>query len=174
MDQDQETRRTKSSTIYAPPELKDKLRRLSEKTGRTQWKILLEALELYETSLRKPKTKEELPVVDKVIWYMEKLAMSIGALKENPSNENLQKTMKTIQQIRERLKVDTAILERAVADFIKAVNTKASNGAEKHAMLDEAVIELNMALKSVLIEIVYTYILKEKSEKAEQGQEQGQ
>ena len=162
MDQDQETRRTKSSTIYAPPELKEKLKRLSEKTGRTQWRILLEALELYETSLRKPRAKEELPIVDKVVWYIEKLAMSIGALKENPSNENHQKTVKTIQQIRERLKIDTALLERAVADFIKAVNTKASNGAEKHIMLDEATIELNMALKSVLIEIVYTYILKEK------------
>ena len=149
----------KGTTIYAPYELKEKLKRLSEKTGRPQWKILLEALELYETSLRKPRAKEELPIVDKVVWYIEKLAMSIGALKENPSNENHQKTLKTIQQIRERLKIDTAILERAVADFIKTVNTKASNGAEKHIMLDEAVIELNMALKSVLIEIVYTYIL---------------
>ena len=167
-----EPSKKKGTTIYAPPELKEKLKRLSEKTGRTQWRILLEALELYETSLRKPRAKEELPIVDKVVWYIEKLAMSVGALKENPSSENLQKTTKTISQVRERLKVDTAILERAVADFIKAVNTKASNGAEKHAMLDEATIELNMALKSVLIEIVYTYILKEKSEKVEQSQGQ--
>jgi hypothetical protein len=77
--------KSRHSSIYAPVELKEKIKYLSEKTGKPQWKILLEALALYETSLRKPKAKEELPVIDKVIWYIEKLCMSIGALKENPS-----------------------------------------------------------------------------------------
>jgi len=62
-------------------------------------------------------------------------------------------------------------LERAVVDFIRVVDTKASNGAEKHIMLDEAVVELNMALKSVLIEIVYIYTQGE-SKKVEQSQRQ--
>ena len=48
---------------------------------------------------------------------------------------------------------------------------KASNRAEKHIMLDEAVVELNMALKSVLIEIVYIYTQGE-SKKVEQSQRQ--
>jgi len=156
-----QNKKTRSSSIYAPPEFKEKIKQLSEKTGKPQWKILLEALALYETSLRKPRAKEELPIVDKVVWYIEKVSMSIGALKENPSDANLQKTMKTISQIRERLKVDTGLLERAVQDFASASKISQKDPIEKHRALDEVTMELNMALKSVLIEIVYRYILKE-------------
>jgi hypothetical protein len=153
--------KSKHSSIYAPPEFKEKIKYLSEKTGKPQWKILLEALALYETSLRKPRAKEELPIVDKVVWYIEKLCMSVGALKENPSDANLQKTMKTVSQIRERLGVNTSLLEKAVQDYVSVVKRLPEDPAEKHVALDEFTIELNMALKSVLIEIVYRYILKE-------------
>jgi hypothetical protein len=148
----------KETTIYVPVEFKQKIKQLSEKTGKAQWRILLDALALYESTLRKPRTKEELPVVDKVVWYMQKLSMSIGALKENPSEENLSKTMKTIQQIKERLGVDTSLLERAVVDYVRLVDFEASD-----RLLDEAVTEINMALKSVLLEIVYRWILKEEA-----------
>jgi hypothetical protein len=156
---------TKETTIYAPPELKSKVKALSERTGKPQWKILLEALTLYESQLRKPRIKEELPIVDKVVWYMQKLSMSIGALKENPSEENLSKTMKTIQQIKERLGVDTSLLERAVVDYVRLVDFAASDPIEEHRLLDEAVMEINMALKSVLLEIVYKWVLKEEETK---------
>jgi len=156
-----QNKKTRSSSIYAPPEFKEKIKQLSEKTGKPQWKVLLEALALYETTLRKPKAKEELPVIDKVIWYIEKVSMSIGALKENPSDVNLQKTLKTISQIKERLKIDTALLERAVQDFVAVAKKSPEDPVVKHATLDEVTMELNMALKSVLIEIVYKYILKE-------------
>jgi hypothetical protein len=163
----------KETTIYAPPELKSKVKALSERTGKPQWKILLEALALYESTLRRPKAKEELPVVDKVIWYVQKLSMSIGALKENPSEANLEKTMKTIQQVRERLQVDTGLLERAVLDYFKLVKNTARDPVERHRLEDEAKMELNMALKSVLLEVVYKWILKEEeaSQSAPQASE---
>jgi hypothetical protein len=151
----------KETTIYAPPELKSKVKALSERTGKPQWKILLEALALYESTLRKPKIKEELPTVDKVVWYMQKISMSIGALKENPSEVNLEKTMKTIQQVKERLQVDTSLLERAVVDYVKLTGHTPQDPIERHRITDEAVMEINMALKSVLLEIVYKWILKE-------------
>ena len=114
---------------------------------------MLDALTLYETTLRKPKTKAELPAVDKVLWYIQKLSMSIGALKDNPSQANLLKAQKTIEQIRERLKVDTKLLELAINDYARLI--------EKKEKRDEANLEINMALKSVLLEIVYNYILRE-------------
>jgi len=162
-----ESRRRGYTTIYAPPELKEKIKALSEKLGRPQWKVLLEAITFYETLVRKPKAKEELPSIDKAVWYLQKLSMSIGALKENPSDANLQKTLKTVSQIRERLKVDTSILEKAVSDFVMTVKNLSTNAVDKHSVLDEITIELNMALKSVLIEIVYRYILKEEVQKKE-------
>jgi hypothetical protein len=151
----------KETTIYVPVEFKQKIKELSERTGKAQWRLLLDALTLYESQLRQPKIKEELPVVDKVVWYMQKLAMSIGALKENPSEENLNKTVKTIQQVRDRLGVDTGILERAVTDYVRLASSSPQDPVSRHRFLDEATMEINMALKSVLLEIVYTHILKE-------------
>jgi hypothetical protein len=149
--------REKGTTIWVPIEFKQRVKALAEKQGKAEWKVLLDALALYETTIRRPKTKEDLPVVDKVIWYVQKLAMSVGELKASPTEENLQKTLKTIQQVKERLGVDTAILERAVNDYYKLLR---GNRREREDEV-EARMEVNMALKSVLIEIVYKWILKE-------------
>jgi len=157
------TTKSKGTTIYVPYELKERIDSLAKRYNKDRWKIVLEALSLYETSIRRARVKEELPVVDKVIWYVEKLAMSIGILKAVPTKENLQKTMKTIQQVRERLEVNTAILERAVEDYVNAMSVQIDDPARKHDVVDEVTMELNMALKSVLIEIVYRWILKEEA-----------
>jgi len=160
----------KETTIYVPVEFKRKIKELSERTGKAQWRLLLDALALYESTLRKPRVKEELPTVDKVVWYMQKISMSVGALKENPSEENLNKTMKTIQQIKERLQVDTGLLERAVVDYVRLAGSAPQDPVSRHRFLDEATMELNMALKSVLLEIVYTHILKEEEAEEEASQ----
>ncbi len=159
--------REKGTTIWVPVEFKERVKQLAQKQGKAEWKILLDALALYETSLRKPRVKEELPIVDKVVWYVQKLAMSIGEFKANPTDENLQKTLKTIQQIKERLGVDTSILERAVNDYHRLLK---GNRKEREDEV-EARMEVNMALKSVLIEIVFRWILKE--ELPSQGSSQG-
>jgi hypothetical protein len=149
--------RGKGGTIWVPIEFKERVKALAERQGKAEWKVLLDAVALYETTLRKPRTKEELPIVDKVVWYVQKLAMSIGELKANPTEENLQRAMKTIQQIKERLGVDTALLERAVNDYYRLLR---GNKREREDEV-EARMEVNMALKSVLIEIVFKWILKE-------------
>jgi len=159
-------------TVRVPAELDNRIVALAEKMRWAKWKVVLEAIAMYETFLRKPKAKEELPIIDKTLWYIEKICMSIGALKENPTNENLEKTKKTIQQIKDRLKVDTALLERAVEDYFNTVNTaRKTNPVESHETIDEATIEVNMALKSILIEIIYRYILKEEIAKQEKTAE---
>jgi hypothetical protein len=160
MNEEKIKKKEKGTTIWAPYEFKSRIVFLSKRYNKPQWKILMEALALYETQIRKAKTKESLPVVDKVIWYIQKLCMSIGSLKALPSQENAERTKVTINQIKERLQVDTGILERAVNDFVSI--TKLNN--KEHEKIDEATMELNMALKSVLIEIVYKHILKEEGE----------
>jgi hypothetical protein len=149
--------RGKGATIWVPVEFKERVKALAQKQGKAEWKVLLDALALYETSLRKPRHKEELPIVDKVIWYIQKLAMSIGELKASPTEENLMKTLKTVNQVKERLGVDTALLERALTDYVRLLR---GNRKEREDEV-EARMEVNMALKSVLIEIVFRWILKE-------------
>jgi len=149
------------SSVWVPREFKERLVSLSRRYGKPQWKILLDALAMYEAGFRRSRGKEELPKVDKVVWYIEKLSMSVGAFKENPTKENLEKSMKTLAQVRERLQVDTGILERALNDYFKLVGSLPEDPVERHTVLDEVTMEVNMALKSVLIEIVYRHILKE-------------
>jgi len=155
---------SKRSSVSLPREIFDKLDSLSKRTRKSKQNIILEALSLYETQIRRPRIKEEFPVADKIIWYMMKLSMSIGALKENPTEINFNKTMKTISQIRDRLKVNTSIIEKAVQDFYISMRTLPEDPSLRHDVIDEATMEINMALKSVLIEIFFNYIYKEAPE----------
>jgi hypothetical protein len=155
--------KVKGTTIWVPREFKTRVIELSKRYKKPQWKLLLEALSLYEAQLRKPKVKEDLPIVDKIVWYMQKLGMSIGILKANPTDENMQKTLNTITQVRDRLGIDTGVLERAVNDYVTINKKTFKNGSVKHDQIDEATMELNMALKSVLMEIMYKHILKEEA-----------
>jgi hypothetical protein len=143
----------KGATIWVPLEFKQRVKALAQRLGKAEWRVLLDALSLYETSLRKPKVKEELPIVDKVLWYVEKLCMSVGEFKASPTEENLQRTLKTISQVRERLNVDTSLLERALTDYTRMLKEREGEV--------EARMEVNMALKSVLVEITYKWILRE-------------
>jgi hypothetical protein len=143
----------KGATIWVPLEFKQRVKALAQRLGKAEWRVLLDALSLYETSLRKPRAKEELPIVDKVLWYIEKLCMSVGEFKASPTEENLQKTLRTTSQVRERLNVDTSLLERALTDYARML--KGNEGDV------EARMEVNMALKSVLVEITYKWILRE-------------
>lgn len=156
--------KVKGTTIWVPMEFKTRVIELSKRYKKPQWKLLLEALSLYEAQLRKPKVKEDLPIVDKVVWYMQKLGMSIGILKANPTDENMQKTLNTIAQVRDRLGIDTGVLERAVNDYVTINKRNFKNGGMRHDQIDEATMELNMALKSVFMEIMYKHILKEEAE----------
>jgi hypothetical protein len=48
-----------------------------------------------------------------------------------------------------------------VIDYVKLVKSSVEDAVERHRVEDEARMELNMALKSVLLEIVYKWILRE-------------
>jgi len=152
--------KSKGSTVWVPREFKDRLVALSEKLKKCQWKVLLDALAFYETSLRKPKVKAELPVLDKIIWYVQKLCLSVGRFKERPCDENLARTLKTVSQVSERLGVDCSLLARALEEYLAFFKSGLSN----HEKMDEVDLELNMALKSVLLEIFYRHIFQEGSQ----------
>jgi len=152
----EEKKKSRGARIYVPPEFKVRLDLLSKRYGKTKWKILLDALSLYETSLRKPKAKQELPHLEKATWYIMKLCMSVGAFKAKPDDTSLQQTMKTVTQIKERLKIDTSLLEKALQDYLAYAKANKLSG--------DVFMELNETLKLVVTDIVYNYMLKEEGE----------
>jgi hypothetical protein len=153
----QTPKKEKGSSIYVPRVFKERVVALSKRYNKSQWRILLEALSLYETSLRKADAKAKLPDIEKGIWYIQKLAMSVGALKANPSDQNYQLTLRTISQVRDRLSIDTSLLEKAVQDFY--------DFARKNQVDNDIILELNASLKTVLTDIIFKNILKEQNER---------
>ena len=155
----EEKKKSRGAQIYVPNEFKVRLDLLSRRYGKTKWKILLDALSLYETSLRRAKAKQELPHLEKGIWYVMKLCMSVGAFKAKPDDSSLQQTMKTINQVRERLKIDTSLLEKALQDYLAH--------AKANKLSSDAIMELNETLKLTVTDIVYNYMLKEEGNENE-------
>jgi len=129
------------TTIKVPKELIPKIKEVSEKEGRAYWRVLTEALSFYTTQKRKPRVKEDLPALDKCSWYIAKCAMSVGALKENPSEANLAYLRRTLNQIEERLGVDTSLLLKVAEDYVKKQDTHNK-------------MELNMSLKMLIVDII--------------------
>ena len=84
--------------------------------------------------------------IDIALWYCEKLAFSIQALKMSKTQEQLQRTLRLLEQIRRRYRVDTSLLHDVVTAF----------------MADSAnVIVLNEALKETMKAIVRKVMLNE-------------
>ena len=135
--------------IKVPEHLHSKLFKIAKEKDKAMWEIIEKALEVYEIYERKDKPKKEIPVIDRISWYVIKLAMSVGAFKENPTIENYQQLEKTARQVKERLGIETGeIIEIAKRYFDEGDET-------------EIKIELNMALKFVVMHMIDKYFFSE-------------
>jgi len=84
--------------------------------------------------------------VDIALWYCEKLAFSIQALKMNKSKEQMQRVLKLLEQVRKRYRIDISLLHDVVAAF----------------MSDNAnIVVLNEALKETMKSILRKVMLNE-------------
>ena len=140
-------KKTKWTTIKVPVEVRNVIKKLMNEEKKPAWKVIVESVLWYNRIKRRPHEKAELPVTEKISWYITKLCMSVGAFKENPTEENLKRLQKTLTQIKERLKIDTDIVFRAAVSYQRKPEV-------------ENRTELNMATKSVVFDIIYTYVYK--------------
>jgi len=139
------------TTMLIPRELKEKIKYLAEREGKAQWRVLEEAIGLIYADKTKPRIKESLSWMDKVSWYIIKIAMSVGAFKENPSDDNLKRLEATASQVAERLKLpynSVAMLLRLARQYRDA------HGKGDRALVSHMARELNMALKMIVIDIM--------------------
>ncbi|RLE48711.1 MAG: hypothetical protein DRJ18_01425 [Candidatus Methanomethylicota archaeon] len=73
--------------------------------------------------------------VDIALWYCEKLAFSIQALKMNKSKEQLQRVLKLLEQVRKRYRIDISLLHDVVNAFMaENANIVVLNEALKETM----------------------------------------
>jgi len=140
-------KKTKWTTIKVPTEVRNIVKKLMNEEKKPAWKIIVNSVLWYNRMKRRPHEKAELPKAEKISWYITKLGMSVGAFKENPTKENLERLEKTLKQIKDRLGIDTDIVYRTAVAYMRKPNT-------------ENRMEVNMAVKSVIFEIIFTHIYK--------------
>ena len=135
----------KWTTMRIPVELRDRIKALSQKTGKVTWEVVLEGVSFLETQLRKPRIKESLGNIEKSAWYITKLATSFGAFKENPNDENFTYLQKRVKELKDKLDIDALLLLR-IAEYYR--RTKDEELRRKIR------IDLNMAFKQVVKDIM--------------------
>lgn len=135
----------KWKTIRVPEEVHERITYLKEKTGKVTWEVILEAISFYEGFLKRPSVRTSTSNLDKLSWYITKLATSFGAFKENPTEENYQYLMKRVQELKDRFGIEADILIR-MADYYRST---------KDPELQKKVrIDLNSAFKQVVKELI--------------------
>jgi len=139
------------TTVRIPTELRDYIRNLAMRENKTEWQIIMDSVSFYYAQKQKPRVKEEASILDKVSWYITKLATSVGAFKENPSEDNLLRLRKTAEQVKERLGVDTSLLVRVAEAYMNYRD-------------EDSRMELNAALKMVILEIILNKLAREQDQ----------
>ena len=156
------------SSVYVPDELKERIEFYSRVHGKPMWRVVMDAMTFYEMFYKgklEDKTGEtKFPELAKVVWYIVKLSMAVGALKADTSPQRAELLQRAIKQVRERLGVDTSLLERATYDYIQA---KLSDSGEKANpdLQRDVEVELTNALKLVVLDMLYNTLTKQNAEK---------
>jgi len=130
-------------TIRVPTPLWHAIKLLSKKRNIPMWVLIQDMYNYWYSQYRE--YHDSMPNIDKAAWYATKLGMSVGILKAKPNDTNLQWTLKTCKQIRNRLGIDTNLLQGAATNYAKTPSKK-------------TVMALNQALKLTIIEIIAHYI----------------
>ena len=104
------------------------------------WKVLLRAWSFWKSNFvfKRMDTKKN---GSKIAWYVFKLSASVGELRADPSERNLELLKKTCKQIQERLGVNTEKIVLAAEQYVKKPTVKSR-------------IPLNDATKEVVAELI--------------------
>ncbi len=156
------------SSIYVPDELKERIEFYSRVHGKAQWRVIMDAMTFYEMFYKgrlEDRTGEtKFPELAKVVWYIIKLSMAIGALKADTSPQRAEMLQRVVKQVRERLGVDTSLLERAVYDYIQ-VKLSEDNEKTNPDLQKDVEVELTNALKLVVLDVLYNTLTKQATNK---------
>jgi hypothetical protein len=104
-------------SIDVPEALHSKIKELALREQRAMWQVIYDAISYYESQKRKPKIKQELPLLEKVSWYIAKASMAVCWYLATLRDENFDLTMKTLSDIGSRLGVDMSSLTSVLTTY---------------------------------------------------------
>jgi len=143
--------RTPTKTIRIPIDFWIELKYRAERQKTAMWRILWQAYMHYRQAYLSH-FKLNTSALSRISWYVFKLGSSVGALKENPTKENLELLKRTLDQLEKRLGVNVVTVRERAEAYVKRPDRKNK-------------VALNDATKSLIAEI----IVKLGEEKKEEG-----
>jgi len=142
--------------IRVPTPLWGAIKDQAEREGVPQWVVLHRAYTAYISRYRSHYTRD-VDAVDKAAWYAFKLAATIGRLYIDQGQETLELLNKVIEQIKDRIKIDTRPLEAAIGAFL-------DNPSQKTRAL------LSGTTKKTIAEIIDQLLYKAQDQKQQEQQ----
>ena len=141
----------KWKTIRVPEELWHEIKALTHEyeahRGDALWRVIAKALSHYKPALHRGFKNASIPRLDKAAWYAFKLASSVGALKENPGDSNLELLKTTCRQIEDRLGISMQLVIKAAEVYKKRPTTQ--NKVELNDVVKLAITDI---LTKLLVE----------------------
>jgi len=126
--------------VKLPEEFYDEISIYARREKMARWKVLQRAWSFWKTNFLFKKMENE-ENGGKKAWYVYKFSASVGELRAQPTEHNLNLLKKTCRQIEERLGIDTSKVILAAEQYVKKPTTKNR-------------IPLNDAAKEVVAQII--------------------
>jgi hypothetical protein len=136
--------KVKWKTISVPEGLYERIKNLSEREQRTIWQVLDQAVSNYEILKRKPLEKQSLPKIEKLSWYVTKLALSVTWYALTKDDEHYWESLKTVDEVQKRLNVNL----QSLVDILTIMKSK------KTRMKKKINASVYQALKRSIVEII--------------------
>jgi len=143
--------------IRVPTPLWGALKDQAKREGVPIWVVLHRAFTAYISRYRSHYTRD-VDAIDKAAWYAFKLAATIGRLYIDQGQETLELLNKVIEQIKDRIGIDTRPLEAAIGAFL-------DNPTQKTRAL------LSGTTKKTIAEIIDQLLYKAQDQKQQEQQQ---
>jgi len=137
----------KWKTIKIPSFLYSSIREMSYRENRAVWEVISDAFSYYSAQKRKPKLKMELPLLEKLSWYIAKISFGVSFCIAKPSDVNYKITLATIEETEQRLGVDLKELREAII-FYKIL--KRRSPSKRIAMIKVLKVAISRMIEKTL------------------------
>ena len=128
-------------SIKVPAEIHAHVRELRERLQKPAWQVIAEALSFYDAMLRKSGHFSRASEMDKIAYYIVKLASSAAYFKKEPTKENMERFLQVAEQLEKRLGISCQELRPLAEKLLREKSGKAIHG-------------LNMGLKLCVIKLM--------------------
>ena len=103
----QEKKKYRYKELHTDENTYKKIRELAMLTKSHMTTVIRQSVDIYYNMVKRPKTKSDMPDINKIAWYVYKFSQSVGQLKAECTEENFNHLMKNLEDLKKRFEIDT-------------------------------------------------------------------